>query len=284
MITQKVTRFLNMQSRAVMTTVTILSVVLIGVIDRFTGPEISLSIFYLIPVYLATWFVGRKTGLLLAVISASAWFIADLLAGSTYSHPAIPYWNTTVRLGFFLIVASTLSKLKRMIEDQKELARTDHLTGVFNGRVFYELCERELDRSRRYKHPCSLAYIDLDNFKVINDRHGHAVGDALLRVVSQGLKNNLRVNDVLARLGGDEFAILLPETGDAGALVAVSRAKENLLELMETHGWPVTFSVGMVTFLRPPDTVDEMVTRADRIMYTAKSSGKNLIHHEVVGS
>jgi diguanylate cyclase (GGDEF)-like protein len=141
----------------------------------------------------------------------------------------------------------------------------------------------EAERARRASRPLTLAYFDLDNFKQLNDQFGHAVGDEALRCFVQTLQVHLRIADLLARLGGDEFALLLPETGAEGAVALLSRLQEHLAREMERKGWPVTLSVGAVTFQRPLEDVDLMIQRVDALMYAAKRKGKGRIEHALVG-
>ncbi|MBI3014821.1 MAG: GGDEF domain-containing protein, partial [Candidatus Tectomicrobia bacterium] len=164
----------------------------------------------------------------------------------------------------------------------KALARTDSLTGVINRRYFFELAQRENSRAHRHKQPFTVMFIDLDNFKDVNDVSGHMTGDALLRLVGETMRKNLRQTDIIARLGGDEFAVLLPETGPEPSVhIVMRKLQENLLQVMEKNGWPVTFSIGAVTFLRPPSSVDEMIRLPDDLMYSVKGKGKNMIKYAV---
>jgi diguanylate cyclase (GGDEF)-like protein len=188
-----------------------------------------------------------------------------------------------VRLGTFLIMTLILSALKKALEHEKELARTDPLTGVANGRYFITLADMEINRARRYKHSFTVVYIDLDNFKTVNDHFGHSTGDALLRSVAHTIRNNIRATDIVGRLGGDEFAILLPETGPEPAEVITHKVQKVNLDVMQKNEWPVTFSIGVVTFLGPPSTVDEMLKISDVVMYAAKKNGKNAIKYEIFG-
>jgi predicted signal transduction protein with EAL and GGDEF domain len=123
------------------------------------------------------------------------------LAGQFYLRPFVCYWNAIVRLGFFVLATYLLPALKAM-ESEKNLACTDNLTGIPDRRHFFELAETELDCSHRYKRPITLAYIDLDSFKTVNDQWGHKVGDKLLCAVVDRIKNQLRSTDIIARLGG----------------------------------------------------------------------------------
>jgi len=142
----------------------------------------------------------------------------------------------------------------------------------------------EISRARRYEHPFTIVCLDLDNFKAVNDCSGHSTGDLLLRLVARTTRENIRVTDTVARIGGDEFAILMPETGREVAEVIMQRVKRVNLDYMRKHGWPVTLSIGVVTFTSPPSTVDEVLRVSDRLMYSAKNNGKNSIQYEVFGT
>ena len=184
-------------------------------------------------------------------------------------------------MGFFLITASLLSRMKEAMDREKELSRTDPNTGLLNSRAFYQLAEVELQRARRYERPYTLAYLDIDQFKQINDRFGHLVGDMVLKVVAGTLLANLRQTDLLARLGGDEFAILLPETDNEAARVTVTKIQQALLKAMKSHKWKVTFSIGAITYHKYSLPIDTMIKNVDELMYSVKDSGKNDIRFTV---
>lgn len=215
--------------------------------------------------------------MIVSCASAVAWLAADLGSGYPYSHALIPLWNTIIRLSFFMIVTFLLSAVRSAMERENELARTDNLTGAVNSRHFFELAQLEFYRLQRYQHPFTFVYLDLDNFKVVNDQFGHIAGDQVLRTIVNFAKSNLRKIDVVARLGGDEFALLLPETDKASAQAAVSKLQQGLLEQMRQHNWPITFSMGVVTCSLAPSTVNELVNLADQLMYAVKHEGKNAL-------
>lgn len=120
---RKLLEFLGQRSRSFLIALGFVLMGLVFVIDYVTGPELALSIFYLVPVSLVAWYVGRRAGILMSFTSAAAWLVADLLAGRAYSYPTVPYWNAGVRLGFFLIVTSTLSALRVAQERREELGQ-----------------------------------------------------------------------------------------------------------------------------------------------------------------
>ncbi len=260
----------------------LLLAILIGVIRYLTGPELALSLFYLFPIILGTWYVGRWTGILLSLTGALSWLMADLAMTHAFSSILIPFLNETFRLIVFLIITFMLVKLKNAIDTHKALSRTDSLTLVHNRRAFQDLADLELTKARRSKKPLSVLYVDIDNFKQINDHFGHRIGDTLLRSVAKTIKTNIRAIDIVARLGGDEFGILLAETGSGAVALVARKLKEKLLELMQNNHWPVTFSIGAVTFETPPDSVDQLIDAADSQMYFAKNKGKNRIHYKIV--
>ncbi len=165
------------------------------------------------------------------------------------------------------------------IEAERKLARCDALTGLANRRAFYERAESERKRAIRYTRPLSLAYIDLDNFKQVNDTSGHEAGDQLLVSVASVLQNNLRAEDFAARLGGDEFALLLPESGHAAAAFVITKLHRLLTSAMQEKGSAVTFSMGLVTYEVAPESAEQMVQKADELMYSVKHHGKNAIRH-----
>jgi len=249
----------------------------VGLIDHITGYEFGFSIFYLVPIFLVTWFSGRWFGIFTAFLSAVVWLGIDVSTGQHYTHPFVPFWNAGIRFGFFLIVGITLSLLRTKMIQEQHMATIDHLTGIANRRLFFSLVQTEIQRSRRYKHPFTLAYVDIDDFKSINDQYGHTTGDAILHQVAQIVKNSLRIVDTVARLAGDEFAILLPETGMIAARTVFGKIQTNLKNIKEQYDCAVTVSIGAVSFKDAPETVDEAIKIADDLMYTAKHRGKDRI-------
>jgi len=263
--------------------VAIIFVILIGYINHLAGMEISVSILYLLPVSVVSWFVGRREGGFIVLACLASWYAADCFFGRYYSQPSIYYGNLAVVFTFFLIANFAISEIKKSLEKERELARVDSLTGVINSRHFCDLVGREIDRSRRYGHPLTLLYIDCDNFKSLNDRFGHQIGNRFLQFLAGVLKSNTRNMDIVARLGGDEFAILMPETGKEFVLHAIKQLHARFVRTVGTMGWPVTLSMGAAVYLNPPASAEDLIKSADRLMLQAKSEGKNRVQYKVFG-
>jgi diguanylate cyclase (GGDEF)-like protein len=254
------------------------AVALLGVIDHVTGPEIGVSIIYLAPIGAVAWLAGRGPGLFMAVVAALTWGFIDRRSGTPVSHALIPVWNALVRFGFFTITAWLIADVRRMHAREHLLARSDALTGVSNARAFLESLEHELARMRRTAQPLTLAYVDLDRFKAVNDTLGHAGGDALLREVATRLTGSVRAVDVVARLGGDEFALLLPDTDSAAGGVALERCHEAMrAAIRETPGLPagVGATIGAIAFQHAPPSAEAAIRAVDDRMYRAKRAGRD---------
>ena len=280
--------YLDRQSRTALGVFALLLVVLAGLLQYLTG-SLAFLVYYLVPVGLTAWFVGRGAGMLTAAAaagaSAVAWAGANAAGRGPTLQVGVSLGTVTAQFLFFLVIlAYVLATLKAALERAERLARTDYLTGVANARYFFELASAELARARRYERPLTLAYIDVDNFKNVNDRLGHSAGDAMLRAMAETVRSRIRKSDVIARLGGDEFALLLPESGPEAAESTIEKLRTLLSDVARERGWPVTFSAGVVTCVGPPDvTLDDMVKAADRLMYSVKRSGKNQIRFEILG-
>ncbi len=259
-----------------------LGFVLIGLIalfDRWAGDEIALSLFYVLPISFLAWFTGQPTGFAAALLCAMVWLWADAASSHPYSSCFLLVCNAITRLAFFTTVLLLLSALRRAVEREMTLASTDHLTGAVNSRHFYVLVQEEINRFQRYGRVFGLVYLDLDNFKTVNDRWGHATGDEALQLVVQYMNAHIRRTDLLARLGGDEFALLLPETDADMVRIVCEKLQGGLLAEMVRHQWGVTFSIGVLTCQAIPPSVDELLKRADELMYAVKHGSKNGIQY-----
>ncbi len=271
---------LSSLSPAVLAALSLLLVAFVGAIDYVSGFEISFSVFYLIPVGFGTWYLGKQFGIFICLVSAATWLAVDYASGHVYSRMAILFWNSAVRLAFFLVVSDLLQRLKRALETLSSLAQNDALTGLMNSRAFKQRCNLHFELASRNGQPLAVGYVDLDGFKGINDSLGHRAGDQVLVAVADTMAKRLRGSDLGARLGGDEFSILLPDTELAGAEVFFSGLHESLLELASLNHWPIGFSIGVAVFHKPIAGIDEAIHCADALMYKVKNSGKNRVIFE----
>jgi len=272
---------LNKIPKKMIPLIAILLVVAIGYLDHITGFELALSILYLLPILLVAWYGTRLHAVIISVLSAITWLWADIESGHTFSHPAILVWNTIILLGFFLIIVYAISEIKQLLDKEQRAARIDFTTGALNSRAFHEIAQIEMSRAERHVRPVTMAYIDVDDFKLVNDTFGHGVGDSLLRVVAETIKDNIRSSDSASRIGGDEFAVFMPETDSDRANTAIGKIHNNLLSAMQRNNWPVTFSIGVVSCHRSFD-FNELIKAADALMYSVKGRGKNSVAYSVL--
>lgn len=218
---------------------------------------------------------------MVALASAIAWLVADLSSNRPYAHPVIHYWNVAAGWISFLGLTLILSALKGAWTKQMELTRTDALTGAANERYFQEFAQVEVDRARRYRHPITMAGIALDGLEALGERFGRSGGDTVLRATARTIQGSIRTSDLVARLGSDRFGLLLTEMGPDYAETVIVRLHENLLKTLRDHGWPVTFSIGVITFVQPASNVEEMRRTVDELMGQIRGSGKNVVKREV---
>lgn len=202
---------------------------------------------------------------------------------------AITYINRLRRQQLALLLEERATN-RRLTEEIKErqalearlrqMACTDALTGIANRRHFFELAEQELRRARRDGTPLAICMVDVDHFKRLNDRYGHAVGDEVLRQVADGCRSVLRECDVLGRYGGEEFVIALPLTDLATAACVAERLRQRISTLAlpqlgpET---PLSVTVGVGELAKSETRLDDALLRADRALYAGKAAGRNRV-------
>jgi diguanylate cyclase (GGDEF)-like protein len=248
----------------------------IGAFDLVAPDEATHSFLYILPIAFVTWFSGIRLGIAILLMCTVLWSLNNIVESLLISS-----WNIISTLLFFTAIAALLNKTRAMWENEKKLSRTDPLTGAINLRAFTELVEYEILRSQRDGLPFSLAYLDLDNFKHVNDAYGHSAGDGLLKSIVSNMVHHLRKTDVIARLGGDEFAIFLPATDQTSIKVVMPKIRDELYKLTGHNNWPITVSMGVLTCTDGTGDFDTLVTRADKLMYAVKRAGKDNIRYEV---
>lgn len=268
-------RFLMTRSRLQMGLLTFVLTAAIGFIDYWTTYEVSILVFYLIPVGLSAWYIGPRFGWGISILGASVWLGADTASGHPYSSTWMPFWNASIRLCSFATVALLLGRLHALLNLTVSLARFDGLTGLLNARSMKHDYEHVAQFARRHRQTVSLGFIDLDDFKCINDNFGHQAGDEVLVAVATRLSEQARNSDLVGRVGGDEFVVLLPHTDLAGAKTFFLTLRASLIELASAKHWPIGFSVGVAVISDPPQLAETAFSLADSLMYDVKKSGKN---------
>lgn len=280
--------FASRASRFVAGTAVLLVIAVIGWLDWLTGPEWGFHLFYLMPVTWAGWGLGRRYAVASGVAAGIAWFLADWSAG----HTLVSAWNGGTKAAIFVGVGLLIAYLRRdrdqlvtsnakvreLLAREEQLARVDPLTGVANVRAFLEQLALRSAQVRRSGGPLCVGYLDLDNFKKVNDRYGHPRGDQVLRDVAEALRSTFREADFPARMGGDEFAVVFHDIDPAEAERVGLRLLEKVAEIAK--GCPdagLGASVGIAVIDAPPDDVEAILRLPDEVMYQAKAAGKGRV-------
>jgi diguanylate cyclase (GGDEF)-like protein len=243
--------------------------------NDLTPPQIRLALLYLVPVLVATWYEGMWWGIAFTLVAMGLRLAVEVeqQVGMTVALSLVNQLSFAAVAGIAMV---TFRHLRRTQEQLALLATHDPLTSLVNGRAFSARLTQELERNRRYPRPLALLYLDLDDFKVINDSHGHQTGDAVLRLVADAMRSSVRQADVVGRLGGDEFAVLMPETDATLADAAAKRLAASLKTVFK--GTPtVTASIGVVSCSVAEANTDELLRKADQAMYDAKKAGKDRV-------
>lgn len=227
------------------------------------------ALFRIIVARLAERHAGDVARLLSLILTVDKLLRFDqILAVDTYYH------STTQRL------ADSLQELHRAHQQLLDLSRLDPLTQVSNRRALMEWLELELQRCRRYGHPLALLFLDVDRFKIVNDRYGHAVGDKVLQHLARVAGSLTRPPDMVGRYGGEEFAIGLVECDLAGAAHIAERIRTAIAQSsvpVEAGEVAVTVSIGIAALTSDIDSVEALLARADRALYRAKAAGRNRV-------
>ena len=241
-------------------------------LDIETIVDVRVRILYVFPLTAIALHSQRMRRVLFGLALTVFCEIASLL--SNHLSPAATFIDGLIGIaGLSLVVVLARASRKHYLETLV-LATSDPLTKLHNRRSFESIGEMELARQRRYGETFSLAVIDLDGFKKLNDSRGHHVGDLALKLLADVLRENTRQSDSIARLGGDEFGMLMPVTRDSDCTELCQQLSATIARRMVEAGFPITASIGHTTFEQAPESILEALQKADKAMYAAKASGK----------
>ena len=251
-------------------------IVLLGLIRALTNAELAFASLALLPVVGMSWLGGRRSGYAMTLLATVMWIVADLASGHQFDPAWIPWLNAVIRLVTYGLVVLFVAQVRSQFDREREHATRDALTGLHNRRAFVAAGSSEVERARRYKRHLAIIFLDLDNFKNLNDTKGHHVGDAALQATAGGLVSATRANDFVARLGGDEFAVLLPEIGFDSAVSVGQKIFAEVNHALDEFA-PTRASIGVAWFEEVERAFPAMRQAADELMYEVKAGGKNNI-------
>ena len=249
---------------------------LLGFLDFLTPDEYVLSFLYILPISFMTLLVGKRAGL-------SASVLCTIFLSHDYFRlkPLAAAWNIFSAFGIFCAVTIMLSRIRQLLEIERHRSMTDPLTGAMNPRGLSDLAQYEMLLSQRLGTPYTLAFLDIDDFKSVNDTYGHKKGDELLKSIITCISLHLRKTDIVTRMGGDEFSIFFPGTDHPAAKVISQKIRAELAAYSRSNDWSITVSMGVVTCSDGSCGLDEIMTVADNLMYQVKSTGKNNVAYAV---
>ena len=285
------------RSRLATVTLTVSVVVgagLIAWLDYVSQPYLGLGLALLciVPVAVAAWWLGLFPAALSALVATGGRFLVEVAPPYAPGQVAVAAWDAFSLLAILAFAATSVALVRRHRDHQavlyeqlgvllarsESLARTDSLTGLANSRAFLERLAVDLPRLARSGAALCLAYLDLDNFKQVNDYYGHSAGDELLRSIAKVIREAVRQGDLPARLGGDEFAVSLWELSPEAAVVVAQRLLDQVRGLGRDYPEAqLGASVGIAHLAELPASPDEAVHRADVALYAAKAAGKGRV-------
>jgi|SRR5579883_408292 len=274
-----VTAWLSARSRATLTCVA-LGMFAGVVLLRYHAPaQFNVVFYFLIPISFAMWFVSRRIGWIFVIVAVMVIFHFGMLNWNK-GWNALEAWNAAADCAILAAFGLIISEIRALYQWEHELSLQDALTGLANRRAFFAILTAENRRMRRQHLPLTVAYVDVDNFKQVNDEFGHATGDKILTDLAREMQGSLRSSDTVARVGGDEFGILMPETSEAAARAVLAKLNERLQQRTNAPR-ALTLSIGTVTFSESVNAPEEMLEIADHALYAVKQSGKNRIESRI---
>lgn len=247
---------------------------LLGALRTATDADFTFASLAILPVLVIAWIGGKTNGLFVAFLAAAMWTVADIASERQFSTQWIPWANAITRLMTYSLVVLLAAQVRLQFKREHIHATRDALTGLLNRRVFLEAGASEVERAKHDAHSLTVIFLDLDNFKQLNDTKGHDAGDAALRASAKALLGALPSADRVARLGGDEFAVLFSEIGYDAAVETGQKISIAVNTALEDFP-PVKGSIGVAWFGVADRLFPAMLKAADELMYEVKESGKD---------
>ncbi|NNC92665.1 MAG: GGDEF domain-containing protein [Acidimicrobiia bacterium] len=268
--------------RVLVVSVGLTMVAVLGVVDALSSPYVGFAVFYALTIMGVTFHAGWVAGTIVAILASGTTLTSTLLYAPDEVSPVVALWDLGNEIAVFGSLVLILHQIRLMFDKLADQSRTDLLTGALNTRGLLEAFERERSRAQRNPSPLSLAFIDLDDMKRVNDELGHAEGDAMLRILATSVLSSIRENDTFGRVGGDEFVLILPDTDEQAALKAIQRLRSVINRRTHVRSPYIAVSVGVVTFRRDPPEAADALRAADALMYVAKRAGGNRVAGRVL--
>lgn len=245
----------------------------------FLSEKAFLVLPYVLIMSVNAFFIGRSAGLFFSVLSVFFLVISRVFL---YAHLSfIIYADIMIKSIFIFIQLWLILLIKKLYARVESLSLTDQLTGLYNSRGFEFLAEYEIRANVRRSEIFSTVFMDVDNFKEVNDTKGHPEGDKVLCSLGTAIKESIRKTDIPARLGGDEFSIMLPSTSIERISEIIDRISKRFRDVCIENGWKTTLSIGVISTDKEI-SVPELIEKTDVLMYKAKSSGKGKIEYDII--
>jgi diguanylate cyclase (GGDEF)-like protein len=244
-------------------------------------------IWYYILVFAAYVLLGNRAGMVatlapIMMVSAAKFSLGIEISDNAFSTFIISLLVISgIALSYTRLSNSYFERMTANVNKLRELATKDPLTGLWNARAFYDMSNKLISLGQRNTKPHCTLFIDLDHFKSINDRFGHATGDKVLRAVAECIASSCRDSDIVGRVGGEEFVVFLPNTDATGAMLLAEKIRKSVETLMHKHAdsdpYRVTLSIGVAHGASADRSVEDIQRRADAAMYNAKKQGRNRV-------
>jgi len=274
--------YLHKQSRLFLATLGVVLAVLLLLVD-YLNPGLFLDFAYLLPIAVISWNAPRWGGVAMAACCAGAWLITRKQPLYMAAPSVVDLLNVAILFGGFTAFSLVVSALQRERSVNRRLALYDRSSGACTRNYFSELASAEISRAQRYGRPFTVACVNIQQDEEVNHNAGCRREGAVQRKIARTIRANTRSSDVIGLRRDKEFVLLLPETGNESAEFVLRKLYERLAELLRKNEWGLGVGVGAVTFLRPPETVEELLAKAEQLATTVRENGIGRTIHEVCG-